>query len=151
MDYVGFYEVSNWGRVRRLWLFSRKLLKPCILRKRTTHVYVDLCKDGSKTRRQIHHLVMEAFVGPRPEGMECRHLDGDGSNNKLDNLVWGTRSSNHEDKVKHGNHWKAKLDPEKVKLIRESNKSDRQLSLEYKVLEVTIFNARNKITWKFVE
>jgi len=41
--------------------------------------------------------VLEAFVGPAPEGHEGLHGDGDPANNRLDNLRWGTRSENNID------------------------------------------------------
>lgn len=47
---------------------------------------------------------MEAFVGPRPEGLEVRHLDGDPSNNVLSNLTYGTRSDQRMDDVRNGVH-----------------------------------------------
>lgn len=50
----------------------------------------------------IHKLVLETFVGPRPEGMECRHLDGNPANNQLDNLAWGTPVENAADRTRHG-------------------------------------------------
>ena len=37
----------------------------------------------SRRNIYIHHLVLLTFVGPRPEGMEVRHLDGDPLNNTL--------------------------------------------------------------------
>ena len=37
-------------------------------------------RDGA-TRAYVHKLVLLAFVGPRPKGMQCRHLDGDPGNN----------------------------------------------------------------------
>ena len=46
----------------------------------------------------VHRLVLEAFVGPCPEGMECRHLEGDTANNALSNLAWGTPQENAADK-----------------------------------------------------
>jgi hypothetical protein len=64
-------------------------------------------KDGykiiniSKKTFTIHRLVLEAFVGPRPEDMECRHLDGNPTNNRLDNLAWGYHWENMEDVQKH--------------------------------------------------
>src|SRR5580765_1006210 len=60
---------------------------------------------GNRTvRRKIAHLVLEAFVGLRPLGMVCRHLDGDRNNNNLSNLAWGTPSENVRDSVLHGTH-----------------------------------------------
>lgn len=53
--------------------------------------------------RFVHRLVLEAFVGPRPRGMVCRHFpDRNPSNNRLDNLQWGTCRENAADKKVHG-------------------------------------------------
>ncbi len=51
--------------------------------------------------RRVHRLVLETYVGDRPAGMECRHLDGDKLNNNLSNLVWGNKSDNEKDAWKH--------------------------------------------------
>jgi hypothetical protein len=63
------------------------------------HMRVSL---GNSNERYVHVLVLNAFVGPCPEGMECRHLDGNPGNNHLWNLAWGTRKENYEDSVRHG-------------------------------------------------
>jgi hypothetical protein len=52
----------------------------------------------------VHRLVLEAFVGPCPENMECRHLNGARSDNRLTNLAWGTKVENEADKKKHANY-----------------------------------------------
>lgn len=57
---------------------------------------------GQKRRRTVHSIVLTAFVGPRPDGMECRHLDGNRANARLDNLKWGTSGENHLDQRIHG-------------------------------------------------
>lgn len=57
--------------------------------------------------RLVHRLVLEAFVGPCPEGMEGCHGDGDPTNNSLGNLRWDTATSNQLDKVRHGTHHNA--------------------------------------------
>jgi HNH endonuclease len=51
---------------------------------------------------QVAHLILFAFWGPRPVGLECCHNDGDSSNNRPDNLRWDTRASNIEDNHTHG-------------------------------------------------
>jgi hypothetical protein len=49
----------------------------------------------------VHALVLTAFVGPKPDGMECRHLNGNLLDNRLENLRWGTHSDNERDKRIH--------------------------------------------------
>ena len=53
-------------------------------------------------RKAVHRLVLEAFVGPCPDGCETRHLDGNPSNNSLWNLLYGTASENWNDRRQHG-------------------------------------------------
>jgi hypothetical protein len=50
----------------------------------------------------VHPLVAAAFIGPRPDGMEIRHLDGERFNNAAVNLCYGTPSENARDRVNHG-------------------------------------------------
>lgn len=95
----GLYDVSDRGRV-----FSRrtgKFLKAGMNRR---HRHVALAQgDGGRSYR-VHRLVLAAFVGPMPEGMEVRHLDDDPNNNSLSNLAYGTRSENMSDRVRLGTH-----------------------------------------------
>jgi hypothetical protein len=58
---------------------------------------------GRGNRRQVHRLVLLAFVGPPPAGCETRHLNGDPADNRLDNLEWATHRRNMQDvKWHHG-------------------------------------------------
>jgi transposase len=67
------------------------------------YLRVGLRKSSVKHDFPIHHLVLEAFVGPCPEGMECCHSpDRNPGNNRLDNLRWDTPKGNQADKVLHG-------------------------------------------------
>ena len=52
--------------------------------------------------RKVHHLVAEAFIGPRPEGLLCLHRDDDKFNNTPENLYWGTQSQNLKDCIRNG-------------------------------------------------
>lgn len=66
---------------------------------------VTLCLDGVRHHMQVHALVLLAFVGPRPAGMQqiC-HGNGDGTDNRLSNLRYGSASDNTLDMVRHGVH-----------------------------------------------
>lgn len=75
---------------------------------------VILYGDGRQKGKYLHHLVLEAFDGPCPEGLEARHLDGNASSPALNDttgkrrLIWGTSSDNKYDEVQHGTHPEAK-------------------------------------------
>lgn len=65
---------------------------------------VTLKVGGARHNYLVHHLVLKAFVGPKPAGMECRHLNGNPADDRLENLKWGTPTENSYDTVRHGRH-----------------------------------------------
>lgn len=81
---------------------------------------------GAGADRYIHRLVVQSFRGPIPPGMQVRHLDGDRTNNRLENLKVGTPSENESDKLRHGtrpvgeNHVNSRLTTEQVEQARYS-------------------------------
>lgn len=93
---VSRLEVDHDGRVRR----DGTLLAP--RRRPTGPGYYDV-HVGTRTFC-LHVLVALAFHGPRPPGRVVRHLDGDASNNRPENLGYGTASDNLRDQVAHGTH-----------------------------------------------
>jgi NTP pyrophosphatase (non-canonical NTP hydrolase) len=100
---VGYsgYDVSNTGKVR-CWnprnKHGKRPKEPRVLTPNMTsnggYAWVSLYGNGIPHKMRIHDLVMRAFVGPRPDGLIIRHLDGTPTNNNLDNLVYGTYSDN---------------------------------------------------------
>lgn len=133
--YEGHYEVSDLGRVRSLdrvlprrgghsrTFFSRgRVLKPFNTEPDDTGyhaVYFSL--GGAKKRTHVHSIVMRVFVGPRPEGYEVCHCDGNPLNNAVANLRYGTRQENRDDMIAHGTRKataiacsKPRLTPEQV-------------------------------------
>lgn len=107
--YGGTYEVSDAGDVRSL-----DRTDPYGRRRRggarklrvapSGHLSVALSSNGISRTFRVHHLVLEAFVGPRPAGMEGCHWDDDPANNSVGNLRWDTRSANVHDCIRNGNH-----------------------------------------------
>mgnify|MGYP000296532945 CR=1 FL=1 len=113
--YEGLYEVSDAGRVRSVERYVRQgggagYLRhyPSTVRSLHTdpngYMRVTLKRNGGSYNHLVHHLVLEAFVGPRPARKECRHLNGQRGDNRLANLQWGTSSENSHDVVRHGHH-----------------------------------------------
>ena len=101
---LGPYEVSDMGNVRR----GGELRRPYPTgRAGNKYMVVDLWCNNQKRRRKVHRLVCEAFIGPRPAGLVTRHLNGDFTDNRLENLAYGTYSENILDAVAHGTHAEA--------------------------------------------
>lgn len=105
--YEGLYEVSSEGRVRSLdrtdprgHLRRGKLISPVLNSK--GYQQVGLSKNGVVSRHLVSRLVLEAFVGECPNGMECCHGPHGKLVNKLDNLRWDTPSNNKIDQSVHG-------------------------------------------------
>jgi len=93
----------------------------------------------------IHQLVLLTFVGPCPVGMQCAHLDGDPSNNKLSNLKYVTAKENTQHQIGHGRRYTSfvrKVSNTILNRIRdEYTKGDTtylELASKYKVSERTI-------------
>lgn len=98
------YEVSDRGRVRSHRRGAARVLaarpKSAAPTRRTNLPYltVALYGDAGRRDRDVAPLVLEAFVGARPEGMEVRHLNSNPQDNRLSNLAWGTKQENTDDK-----------------------------------------------------
>lgn len=149
-DHEGYF-VSDQGCVRGPY----KILRP---RPRKGYLRVRI-RDRDYS---IHHLVAEAFVSPRTkERPEINHINGLKSDNRVVNLEWSTRSENMKHAVRTGlisaeNYARgaeqhlAKLSDEKVRAIRLSSKTDRELAHEYGVHHTTIRAVRKRLTWRHV-
>lgn len=82
------YSVSSHGRVRSP---SGRIMRAA---SRSAYPKVNLYLEGVPTCRYVHALVAEAFLGPRPEGMEVNHIDGCKTNPRLENLEYVAHSEN---------------------------------------------------------
>ncbi len=112
VSWEGYYEVSDRGRIRSLDRTvpykggTPRRLRGKVITRHLTSGYpsVVLSRNGLSSTEYVHALVLTAFVGPRPEGMECCHWDGNRLNAELGNLRWDTHSENQYDQVRHGTH-----------------------------------------------
>lgn len=95
-EFDGLYQVSNFGNVRRLFKDKRsnpfKILKPSVNSK--GYYRVQLCKDGKPKWYLVHRLVAESFIN-NPHNLKCvNHLDGNKTNNRVNNLEFITAKNN---------------------------------------------------------
>lgn len=112
--WVGIYSVSDHGRVRsEARTISRSDGNTQRRNARLRSLGVDnsghlavILRAQNRPRKSylVHRLVMAAFVGPCPEGMEVCHNNGDAADNRVENLRYGTRADNAADCVLHGRH-----------------------------------------------
>lgn len=131
-NYEGVYEVSNLGRVRTLERrvkFCRgrtRVQKGKILSQKLSdkgYCYVEFWKNGHRKVKTVAHLVAEAFIGPRPQGLFVLHGPNGKIDNSVQNLSYGTAKENNYDRLRDGTlplgemHALSKLTEEKVRLI----------------------------------
>lgn len=159
------YEVSDLGRVRSLdrWCTQRgrggklfRFWKPGRVLSGRQRGYQQVEISGRTFG--VHALVLEAFVGPRPPGQVCRHLNGDRRDARLSNLAYGTHEENCADDERNGTrvrgrrHGLARLTDEQVREARSlwPSVSQPQLASRYGVTQGTIWRAINRRTWTHV-
>jgi hypothetical protein len=141
------FKVSSLGRTR----FEGK--PPKTIKPRKNGYYFVCTYLGKKVQYPVHQMVLETFIGVRPPGATCSHLDGNPSNNVLTNLAWETHSVNCMRKHQHGTsqggerNGSAKLTQLQVAEIRASKLGSRRLAPIYGVSDAHIRNIRRGDTW----
>lgn len=123
LDYEGFYQVSNMGRLKSLHYGKSTILNPSMASDGYKNVTLTL--NGKKKYFRLHVLVARAFI-PNPDNKPCvNHIDGDKSNNRADNLQWVTHSENTRHAYNKGlaksacEHHYAKFTPQQIQKIRD--------------------------------
>lgn len=111
------------------------------------YLYVTLKTPEGRKHMRVNVLILWAFTGSRPEGLEATHKDGNRLDNRLDNLEWKTHASNIADKFEHGTMvmgeqvWNAKLKefqiPE-IKALASNGNSSRFIASQYGVSDTLI-------------
>jgi len=115
VGYDGRYSVSDLGRVRgenRYCTYdgrhgpTTRITRGKVLSQSIDSIgyrTVILSMNAVPKSFRVHRLVLEAFIGPRPDGMVCRHLNDDKADNTLANLAWVTYLENSADAIRNGN------------------------------------------------
>lgn len=134
---------------------SVRRLKPDI--RKSGYQLVVLRRDKKSHGRLVHRLVLEAFSGPCPEGMEACHGEEGLSSNHIENLRWDTHQSNMDEMVRSGHqargerHHLRRLTEAQVVQLRRDYQKDRpsfaSLARRYGVTAHTVRSAIMRKTW----
>jgi len=170
VGHEGRYEVSNLGNVRALFKTGLGTHSPAAEPRsvrpwegRGGYWFVTFWRDNHKKNVQVQSVVLEAFIGPRPEGAQHRcHADDDKANNRLSNLRWDTAKANHADAVRNDRipparsgvrHWNARLNEDDVRCIRAEPAFpgvNQMLASAFDVPWQHIWQVRARRCWKHV-
>ncbi len=163
------YRISSDGQIESCWGKGGKVRK---MTDCWRQINGDICEgyrrivlrtgiDGNFRRVFVHVLMLEVFIGPRPnDRMESCHRDGDRLNCKIDNLYWGTPEANWEDKRKHGRatvgirQSQSKLTDAAVVDIRKERRAGiplRVLAKRYGVSMTKISHVATGKNWRHVD
>lgn len=142
VGYEGHYAISSDGLLVSLRYMHRdvpggriKLVTTNQWGYKTTRIW----KNNKAKNVWIHRLVLEAFVGPRPDGMECAHLDGNPANNRIENLKWCTKQENLGHRKTHGTL--ARGSKQGSSVLTEDQVAAIKAMLKYGVPQVVIARA----------
>jgi hypothetical protein len=166
--YIGYYQVSNLGKVRSLDRIIKyknnkvQLLKGRILKHSFDSQYptVGLHLNNVVGTRQIHRLVAIAFLENPLNKPQVNHINGVKNDNRLENLEWVTHQENNIHARETGlikqrgeNSHKAKLKEKDVFKIREMAANGMKLykiAAEFGIHKVTVGCIVNRKKWKHI-
>lgn len=186
IDVVGYeniYQISNYGRVRSIdryieqshsdgYIYKRFIKGKLLSLNRTNgngyHV-VQLSNgynNKPKGNEYIHILVAKHFI-PNPENKPTvNHIDGNKSNNKIDNLEWATQleqmkhayrlglnippTPNLKGSELHNAKLNEKQAMEIYTLAHSNNYTQKQIAKRYGVSRRTVGGIKNKKSWKHI-
>jgi DNA-binding XRE family transcriptional regulator len=118
---------------------------------------VNLYRGGRGRFQYIAHVVLWAFVGDRPAGMEACHDNGDHTDDRATNLRWDTHQGNCADRVRHGTHNRGvrhncvKLSEDQVRMVRQrvaAGESRAEVAVSVGVGKQTVVDIVTGRTWK---
>lgn len=100
-DFPGYYA-DEYGEI---YSDRNGVLRKLPKRLHNGYYRVNVRDMGSPVKQHVmyvHTLVLNTFVGKRPDRYVCRHLNGNPLDNRLSNICWGTAKENAQDAIRHG-------------------------------------------------
>ena len=155
--YEHLYEISEGGEVRSLNYNKTGEIRVLKIGYSRDYAAIEL----AGKRFTIHRLVALTFIGPRPDGYQINHKDGNKLNNHVDNLEYCTPSENQKHSFVMGlqcnkgeQHSRNKLTDEKVRAIRkmrEMEMSQRLIAGIFNVDQSAVSNILRGKSWSHVQ
>lgn len=124
------------------------------------HQFVGLRDGVHRVTCRVHRLVLEAFVGQCPEGLEGCHNDGNPANNQVGNLRWDTHTSNEADKIRHGKTNRGERQGHnrltssqvlEIRAMKAAGHSRQVVAKRFGVSHGTIYDIDFRKTWFWLE
>lgn len=161
------YQASNRGHIRskKRVVFKRhrsgvlmqqtypeKILQGTLGRNGYSIIHISI--RGIKQQVGAHRLVLLAFIGPCPLGMEACHKNSIPNDNEPENLYWGTHEQNMRDRKNRGKYPKGKehpmrkLSPTQAKSIMKSSEVGRVLAKKYNIGTSQISRIKRGKSWQ---
>lgn len=166
VGYEDGYMVSSLGRVKSIdrivsYTDGRNAIKLGRIlangKLKSKYLTVALYENGKRKYIAVQNIVLNAFVGPKPNGLFRLHADDNPENNKLTNLRYGSAKDNADDRKRNGN-WHvgqssagSKLKDFEVREIKrrlKQNESHRSIAAFYNISTSVISSIKSKRTWK---
>jgi predicted XRE-type DNA-binding protein len=162
----GRYQVSNLGNVRSLthtaphgrYPGKTRVMKGRVLKQSiasTGYPVVAYRSDGNHHKLEVHALVAAAFlVRPTATGWHVHHRDGDKTNNRIENLVYKTKSAHMSEHNRGEGHRSVKLNEAQVRNIRSLLQlkyvTQKQIAEIYGVAQAHISTIKLRKSWKHI-
>jgi hypothetical protein len=158
IDIPGYpgYRASEEGQI-----FGPRFSRPLTPRVSRGKLVVSAVVNGQVKTVAVHKLIMLAFEGPKPfANADIRHVDGDYTNNRPTNLVYGTRAQNEQDKLRHGTsnrgtrNGQSKLTPDKVRYLRRLKSqgwSNRRVAAELGISYAQVGRIDRGLDWAWLD
>jgi hypothetical protein len=145
------FKRGGHGRIGNTWLQLRAGAN-----NKYGHLFVIIVgADGRMHHESVHRLILAAFVGPCPAGMEACHNNGNAGDNRIENLRWDTKKSNSEDQKKHGkskgvNHYRTLFTDSDIYEIRQratNGETQQSIAASFGCSRTNILHIVHGISW----